>query len=71
MQVELCNYLREKTDKIFGDGTSLKLFGEVRNLEVYQQFFDGILPFFKKARAEKVAKYTTESSAKRTRRKRA
>jgi hypothetical protein len=70
LQIELCNYLREKTDKIFGDGSSEKLFGEVRNLEVYQQFFDGILPFFQQARAEKVAKYTTEASAKRNRGKR-
>ena len=69
MQIQLCNYLREKIDKIFGEGTSQKLFGEVRNLEIYQQFFDGILPFFQQARAEKVAKYTTEASAKRNRRK--
>jgi hypothetical protein len=70
LQIELCNYLREKTDKIFGEGTAQKLFGEVRNLEVYQQFFDGILPFFQQARAEKVAKYTTNASVKRNRRKR-
>lgn len=69
LQIELCNYLREKTDKIFGEGTAQKLFGEVRNLEVYQQFFDGILPFFQQARAEKVVKYTTDASAKRNRRR--
>ncbi|MBI5954376.1 MAG: hypothetical protein HY865_22190 [Chloroflexi bacterium] len=69
LQIELCNYLRDKTDKVFGEGTSQKLFGEVRNLEVYKQFFDGILPYFQQARAEKVARYTTETSAKRNRRK--
>lgn len=69
LQRDLCEYMREKIDHIFGKGTSQILFGEVRNLDVYKQFFDGILPFFKLARAERVAQYTTVASAKRTRRK--
>lgn len=69
LQRELCDYLREKTDKVFGDGTSQKVFGDVRNLDVYKQFFDGILPFFQQARADRVAMYTTETSAKRNRRR--
>lgn len=69
LQKYLCDYLREKIDKVFGDGTSQKAFGEVRNLDVYLQFFDGILPFFQQARSERVAMYTTSTSAKRNRRK--
>lgn len=69
LQRELCDYLREKTDKVFGEGTSQKVFGEVRNLDVYKQFFDGILPFFQQARAERIAMYTTETSKKRNRRR--
>lgn len=65
LQVELCNYLREKTDKVFGDGTAQKLFGEVRNLDVYNQFFDALMPYFQRARAERVAMYTSDASAKR------
>lgn len=69
LQKELCDYLRERIDKTFGEGTSQKAFGEVRNLDVYVQFFDGILPFFQQARAERVALYTTKASAKRNKRK--
>jgi len=69
LQKDLCDYLREKIDKTFGDGTSQKAFDEVRNLDVYVQFFDGILPFFQQARSERVAMYTTSTSAKRNRRK--
>lgn len=69
LQHELCDYLRDKTDKVFGDGTSQNIFGDVRNLDVYKQFFDGILPFFQQARADRVAMYTTETSAKRNRRR--
>lgn len=69
LQRELCNYLREKIDKVFGDGSSQKIFGDTRNLEIYKQFFDGMMPFFQQARAERVAMYTTTASAKRTRRK--
>lgn len=69
LQRELCDYLREKVDKVFGDGSSQKVFGDNRNLEIYKQFFDGMMPFFQQARAERVAMYTTSASAKRTRRK--
>ena len=69
LQRDLCNYLREKIDNVFGDGSSQKVFGDTRNLEIYKQFFDGMMPFFQQARAERVAMYTTTASAKRTRRK--
>lgn len=70
LQVETCNYLREKVDIIFGTGTSQMAFGEARNLESFKQLFDGILPFFETVRAEKVAAYTSQASAKRNKRKR-
>ncbi len=69
LQRDLCEYMRDKIDLIFGKSTSQMVFGDVRNLDVYKQFFDGILPFFKQARAERVAQYTTDASAKRRKRK--
>ncbi|MBK8467730.1 MAG: hypothetical protein IPL32_18100 [Chloracidobacterium sp.] len=69
LQIETCNYMREKVDQLFGDGTSQTAFGDVRNLEVFRQFFDGILPFFETTRVEKVASYTTAASARRSKRK--
>lgn len=70
LQVETCNYLSEKVDALFGKDTSQKAFGDVRNLEVFLQFFNGVLPFFETARAEKIAAYTSPASAKRNKRKR-
>lgn len=65
---ESCIYLREQIDGVFGAGTSQKAFGDAFKLDMFGQFFDGIKPYFQKARAEKIAKYTTDASAKRDRR---
>lgn len=70
LQIETSNYLRDKVDELFGEGTSKIAFGEVRNLDVIMQLLDGILPFFESVRSEKVAMYTTSASAKRNKRKR-
>lgn len=69
LQRELSDYFREKIDVTFGEGTSQTAFGETRNLDVCKQFFNGILPFFQTARAEKIAQYTSVTSAKKTKHK--
>ena len=56
--VEVCNFLREQIDKVFGAGTSQTVFGETQSLEMFEQFFTGITPFIKSSRTEKVTKYT-------------
>lgn len=55
---DLCAYLREKIDALFGDGTSDAAFGRSNTPDMFVQFFDGITPFIKTAREKKVAKYT-------------
>lgn len=55
---EVCEFLRDEIDKLFGKGTSQNLFGDTLSLNVFYQFFNGIMPFIQAARAEKVAKYT-------------
>ncbi len=60
--VEVCNFLREQIDKVFGAGTSQTVFGETQSLEMFEQFFTGITPFIKSSRTEKVTKYTRKKS---------
>ncbi len=55
---DLCAYLREKIDALFGDGTSDAAFGRSNTPDMFVQFFDGITPFIQTARKKKVAKYT-------------
>lgn len=57
MTVDLCNYLREQIDLVFGTGTSQMLFGETQNMNMFEQFFNGIVPYIKQARSKKVAQY--------------
>ena len=66
-----CDYSRSMIDSIFGDGTSQMVFGDSLNLDAFSQFFDGITPYFKTARAAKVAQYipTSQKPARGTGRK--
>ena len=69
LQIELCTFMREKIDYLFGVGTSQKAFGDALDPDVFQQFFTGITPYVQNARAEKIAQYTTPASMKRHKRK--
>ena len=70
LQIEVCSYMRERIDYLFGEGTSQKAFGDVMKTDVIRQFFQGITPYFNKAREEKIAQYTTIESIKKNKRKR-
>lgn len=63
LALELCNYLREQIDAVFGAGTSQNAFGEARTLEMFEQFFNGIMPFIQGARSEKMGKYLKDKDA--------
>ena len=54
---EVCKYMRDRIDVIFGVGTSDKVFGGANTLDMFEQFFNGITPYISKARAAKTAKY--------------
>ena len=62
---EVCEYIRGRIDYLFGAGTSQIAFGDVMAMEVFEQFFAGITPFFQKARAGKVAQYSNKTYQKR------
>ena len=55
---EMSQYMHEQIDELFGVGTSEMVFEGVDNLEMIQQFFEGLIPFIQKARVKKVEKYT-------------
>ena len=59
---ETCEYVRSKIDFLFGEGTSEMVFGDVLNLDVFTQFFAGIIPFIQEARSEAVKKYAVPKS---------
>ena len=54
---EVCDFMRDEIDAVFGDGTSEKAFGEVRSLDMIEQFFKGITPYIQTARQEKTRQY--------------
>ena len=60
-------------DNLFGPGTSAKVFGDFvpltdEGFAVHEQFVEGFAPYFQKARAEKIQKYTgTNGKSKRKR----
>lgn len=54
---EIVNYLESSIDAIFGSGSSELLFGESKSLDMFTDFFDGIIPYFTKASEDRMAKY--------------
>ena len=65
LTTDIVNEIRGELDTLFGEGTSVKAFGEVRSFDVLYQFFNGITPFIEKARMDKVNKYIRPAHAKR------
>jgi hypothetical protein len=54
---EVCEYMRAEIDKLFGAGTSNKVFGSALSIDMFTQFFDGLMPFIQQARTSQVGKY--------------
>lgn len=61
---EVCGYVYEKIDHLFGEGTSKIVFRDSMNFEMIGQFFDGITPFIQQARSEKIGKYSNKKTGK-------
>jgi hypothetical protein len=62
---EMCVYLREQVDTLFGKGTSQKIFGDAMVLRMFEQFFTGLTPYIQIAREQKVAKYVVTKPAQK------
>lgn len=54
---EICDYVKQQIDLIFGEGTSETVFGDASTIEMFESFFNGIVPFIQQARSEKIEKY--------------
>ncbi len=55
---ETCSYMRDKIDTVFGEGTSQKVFGNANTLDMFEQFFNGVIPYIQNVRDQKINKYT-------------
>jgi hypothetical protein len=61
---EMCDYLFEKIDDLFGKGTSKIVFEGHRDMVMFPQFFDGIVPYIEEARTERIERYTKPAKPK-------
>lgn len=59
---ELNIYMRDAIDKVFGEGTCRKVYGEILpSVEMHMQFFDALRPYFEEEaqrRQQKMNKYS-------------
>ncbi len=62
---EVCVFLREQIDKVFGEGTCQTAFGNANTIDMFEQFLVGVTPFIQKSREDKIAKYTTNRTQRR------
>lgn len=54
---DVCAYVRNQIDEVFGTGTSNIVFGTINNIGMFEMFFKQITPYMAQARSEKVSKY--------------
>jgi hypothetical protein len=54
---EVVDYFNGMIDNCFGDGSSHILFGGAKTLSMYEDFFNGIMPYYEKAAKKRTAKY--------------
>ncbi len=62
---DACAYMKSEIDVLFGTGTSMTVFGSSTQIEMFEQFLNGLLPFFEEVRAAKVATYTNKKASKK------
>lgn len=55
--LEMCDYMKEQIDFVFGKGTSEKVFGNMMRLDMFDQFLEGISGYVMESRNSKMEKY--------------
>lgn len=68
--IEYCDYLDEKIDGLFSDGTAETVFQGTKNFDAYTQFFTGITPFFNAVSDAVLDKYAAPKTSKKRNRSR-
>lgn len=61
---EVCLFIREKIDVLFGSGTSQKVFGDSMSEYAIASFLEGITPFIQAGRETLVSKYMPKEHKK-------
>ena len=56
-ELEVLHLLRDELDAVFGAGTSQMVFGDTLDLDMVCQLLEGLTPFVRKARTERMAQY--------------
>ena len=54
---EVCDYYRGLIDNCFGEGSSDILFGKAKTLGMFEDFINGITPYYQEASKKRMAKY--------------
>jgi len=65
LSMEVCVYMREQIDILFGPGTSQTVFKDNNSLNMFEQFFSGITPYIEEVRKKKVSKYISTPRKKK------
>lgn len=63
--LEICMYLRSKIDYVFGEGTSQTAFGDTNSFSMFIDFLEGITPYIRKVRSQRIKKYTGKYNNKK------
>ena len=63
LTAEMCRYMREQIDTVFGAGSSQTIFGDVHVPTMFGEFFTLIGPCISSARSGAVKKYTAKKKA--------
>lgn len=54
---EAVQYFRGLVDNCFGEGSSELVFGDNNTLSMFEDFFNGIMPYYEKASKKRMQKY--------------
>ena len=63
LTAEMCRYMREQIDNVFGEGSSQTIFGDANVPTMFGEFFAAIGPCISSARSGAVKKYTAKKKA--------
>lgn len=58
---DVCDYFESMIDSCFGEGTSKMLFGGAKTLSMFDDFLQGIIPYYEKASRDRIAKYSQKA----------
>lgn len=64
---DICAFMRDEIDALFGDGTSDTAFGKTNTLDMFAQFFNGVTPYIKQTREDKMSKYLNNTNREQRR----